>query len=324
MPTNKNAALRYLAIDKCLGKRPEGCQFLDLKNACEEALHKADLTDTNVSDRTLRADIRFMRSEAGYNAPVESFRNNKGWFYRYTDPTFTICKRPLTHAEMDAVQQVLHILKRIDGASILPELATALEGSLYEHNDEEKVISYQSNEYLTGINHLHKLYRHLVNKDVLSLRYRSFKNVETRESVFHPWYLKQYNNRWFLFGYDESMEQLEVVNKAIDRIDSFERLPGRDYKPCTIKWKDYFEDIVGVTRPSEGKIKKIELVISEARAPYIVTKPLHPSQKSRHLEDGRLRVVLELIENRELRQMLYSLGPDLIECKGLDLWNPPA
>lgn len=71
--------------------------------------------------------------------------------------------------------------------------------------------------------------------------------------VINPYHLKQYNNRWFLFCFNE--EYQTISNYPLDRIVSLEEL-NKEFEPSTINWMDYFEDIIGVTKPEEATVEK--------------------------------------------------------------------
>ena len=92
----------------------------------------------------------------------------------------------------------------------------------------------------------------------------------------------------------------------MDRIDQMEHI-DKKYRENEIDWDDYFYDIIGVSKMSE-EIEQVELLFSKDQAPYIKTKPLHPSQKSYSQQDGSLLVKIEVGLNYELETLLLSFG----------------
>jgi predicted DNA-binding transcriptional regulator YafY len=142
----------------------------------------------------------------------------------------------------------------------------------------------------------------------LDVSYQDFKSPEPYPVLFHPYYLKQYNGRWFVFGYDEHTDQIR--NLALDRIQEFVKTT-KAYRKTDIIWENeeegYFDDIIGVSKPYEGEIQNIELLFDIDRAPYVETKPIHPSQSSSRVEKG-LIVKLKVIPNFELEQQILSFG----------------
>jgi hypothetical protein len=132
-------------------------------------------------------------------------------------------------------------------------------------------------------------------------------------------YLKQFNNRWFVFGLNEKYN-VSKWNIALDRIKSINECSNL-YIDTVIDWEDHFYDIIGVTTPNEGKIEEIELVFTNEQAKYINTKPLHPSQRATLLDNGELRVMLSLIPNFELEMTILSFGDRVRVVRPIQLKN---
>jgi predicted DNA-binding transcriptional regulator YafY len=79
----------------------------------------------------------------------------------------------------------------------------------------------------------------------------------------------------------------------------------------TIDFSEYFEDIIGITRPKNGVLEIIELYFSAKQAPYAFTKPLHESQKNKEHDENGLTITLEVIPNYELKSLLLSFGKEV-------------
>ena len=72
--------------------------------------------------------------------------------------------------------------------------------------------------------------------------------------------------------------------------------------------EEYFGDIIGVSNPEESPVERIELRFEEKRYPYVLTKPLHPSQINR-LESKSITVKVKI--NNELKSQILSFGDDI-------------
>lgn len=70
---------------------------------------------------------------------------------------------------------------------------------------------------MRGIENLGMLYNAIVYKKVLQIQYKSFNSEVPYDVIIHPYHLKQYNNRWFLFGYNPYNKKADW-NLALDRI----------------------------------------------------------------------------------------------------------
>jgi len=76
MATNKNAQLRYKILDECFANIDERYYIEDLIYTCEEKLSQKGKKES-ISKRTILDDIKFMKSREGYNAPIESIKDEK-------------------------------------------------------------------------------------------------------------------------------------------------------------------------------------------------------------------------------------------------------
>src|SRR5690606_17761466 len=128
------------------------------------------------------------------------------------------------------------------------------------------------------------LFNAIVNKRSLTVEYQDFKSPLPYTIAFHPYYLKQYNNRWFVFGYNEFTKN-EYWNMALDRIKTIEEAKAK-YIETEVDWEEYFYDLIGVTKKVDDELQTVKLWFSPSQAPYVVTKPIHPTQKSKNTEDG--------------------------------------
>ena len=70
MSINKNAVLRYNTLDKCFKNHGRKHYFQDLLDIINAVLTDDNPKSTGIQTRQLRDDIRFMKSEAGYFAPI--------------------------------------------------------------------------------------------------------------------------------------------------------------------------------------------------------------------------------------------------------------
>lgn len=310
MATNKNALLRYQVLDRCF-RNPGKRYFIDdLLEECKQALYEFNGEQSGVQVRQLRYDITFMESDAGWSAPLERHRVGRKVYYRYSDLDFSINNQPLNETEINHLQEVLLILSKFKGLPQLEELKAIIpklqKGT--DLNELHPVASFDENPYLKGSNYIGELFNAILYHKVLEISYQDFKADQPYLVTFHPYHLKQYNNRWFVFGYNE-YNDISDWNLALDRILSIEESTKKYRSNKDIDWNEYFEDIIGVTKPKGSSPLDIVLWVDSATAPYIITKPLHGSQ--RRPEDGEtggVLIKLNLIPNFEFYQVILSFG----------------
>lgn len=108
MPTNLNALIRYKTINECLSTGRK-CTIEDLMEACGEALGEYRGKYGPVSERTIREDIRVMRSDIlGMNAPIVQ----KDGLYFYSDRSYHLIN--VIFSGTDIIQKVIKLLKDLN------------------------------------------------------------------------------------------------------------------------------------------------------------------------------------------------------------------
>lgn len=308
MSVNKNALIRYQTLDKCFRNPGKMYFWEDLLNECNKALMNFEPDCEGIQRRQLFNDIRFMESEEGWSIPLERMKYGRKVYYRYEDLSYSINNQPLNASEAEQIKSALQIISRFSGTpqfEWVNEMIPMLESKfgLLEHKNE--VICFESNVDLKGLNFLTPLFNAIIYERVLLISYKDFKSSEPYEITFHPYYLKQFNNRWFAFGLNAA-NQISNWNLALDRIETLSET-NLKYQVSTIEWDDYFYDIIGVTRPDGIEVQEIVLKFSPEVAPYVVTKPLHPSQKHKNDSSG-LEVRIKVIPNFEMERLILSFG----------------
>lgn len=310
MATNKNAILRYNTLDKCFRNLGRKYYFQDLLDAVNEALAEEDPDTSGIKTRQLRDDIRFMRSESGYGAPIITINEGRQQYYRYEESSYSINNSPINSTEADQLRSVFQLLKRFEGNpgfEWISELSNLLKDKFSLSGDDKSVISYETNVDYSGYGMISPLFNAIINKRVLSVKYEPFGKDEFT-FTFHPYYLKQYNGRWFVLGLNEEY-QVETWNLALDRINDINELDSR-YIPTEMDWQDYFYDFIGPTK-EEGELQEVVLRFTGKAINYVSTKPIHPSQKGKLLEDGSLEVRIKVIPNKELQAIILSYGEEV-------------
>jgi predicted DNA-binding transcriptional regulator YafY len=98
---------------------------------------------------------------------------------------------------------------------------------------------------------------------------------------------------------------------ALDRIVEIKEIKGKYQKNNEIDWNEYFEDIIGVTKPIDEKLQMIKLHFYGKTGKYMESKPIHGSQKSKWVDEKTLEVNLDLIINYELERLILSYADDV-------------
>ena len=312
MPQTKDSFLRYQTLDRCFRDKNKRYFMKDLVAACLDALRYYHCGDSvSLSARTISEDINYMKECEQWHAPIERKFENRCVYFRYSDPNYSINNLSLSQEELDQLNETLSMLSRFQGMpnfDWINDIITRLRVKMDLNCNSDTIISFDYNQKLTGIERMADLFNYIVQGKVLNIKYRSFRSNAEKLFVIHPYYLKEYNSRWFLLGYDQKRKA--ISNLALDRIISIKVNNNVRYRDNTmINFDTYFKDIIGVTIPNDRTIEKVLLKFTPERFPYVATKPLHPTQRT--INEEECTVELFVIPNKELQAAILHYGADV-------------
>lgn len=309
MATNKNAQLRYQILDRCFSNFQKRYKIDDLLNEVNEQL--LDIYGTTVGMRQIRDDIKYMRDRVSFNAPIVAYNyDGKKCYYRYSDRNFSIYNNELSVTDLNKLQSTIDMLGRFRGTATnvwLEEVISNLEYRFGLKSNAEHLVSFEQNEQLKGIEHLADIIDATINHQTLEIVYLTYKGKVIPMTIY-PYYIKQYNGRWFLYGHNDQLKR--ISNLALDRIQSYEKSEKPFKKNEQYDFSTYFDDVIGATIPnSDVKKETIGLRFSANRFPYVVSKPIHKSQVV--IDEANGVIEIQVRPTRELNQQLFSFIPDV-------------
>jgi predicted DNA-binding transcriptional regulator YafY len=168
----------------------------------------------------------------------------------------------------------------------------------------QSTVGFEQNPFLKGLNHFTGIFNAIQHEVALIITYQGYKQDKPSQVILHPWYLKQYNNRWFLFGLNEDYKT--ITNFALDRIIEFEESKTKFHKNKEVNFDEYFDDVIGVTVKRDAPIEKLLIKLSKEIWPYIESKPLHGSQKIKGRTETEVMIELAVQINHELIALFFS------------------
>jgi len=310
MPANKNALIRYKTIDNCLRNRFRQWTLDDLVEACSEAIYEMEGITKGVSVRTVQADIQMMRSDKlGYNAPIEVYDHK---YYRYEDKHYSIMNMPMSQNDFDVMQEAVDMLRQLEDFEQFAEMSdvvSRLQDKLaITRNNRKPIIHFDNVPDLKGLKLLNPLYNYISHKQTLRIMYQPFSADAPMEFLLFPYLLKEFRNRWFLFG--SKVKNMLLYNLPLDRIVSVEPIDEPFKENPDFDSEHFFDDIIGVSKNLKGSPRRVKFWASAEQSKYIKTKPLHRSQKlMAENPDGSCIFKIEVVINVEMYSVFMSYGP---------------
>ncbi len=312
MPKSKNAEYRFLVLDRCFSDFRHKYNIEKLLEIVNDKLYDANGSKSMIMERQLRGDFNAIRKMLPNGIYLEAIPyEGKKCYYRYSEPDFSIYNNELSVAEVQSLRSTIEMLSKYRGLPSngwLEEVISNLEIRFGVKRNAENLVSFGQNEQLKGIEYLSDIIDATINHQPLNIEYIS-SNGNYHQHALHPYFVKQYNGRWFLFGLDEKEHRLKSL--AFDRIQSVSNSNLVFRKNDTIDFNTYFDHVVGVTVPydSEDKLEEFQLKFSPKRFKYVTSKPIHKSQKI--INEEECIISLNLYHTLELEQQIFSFGPDV-------------
>lgn len=311
MPSNRNAQLRYQVIDRCLKNRGRQWTWQTILEEVNTILREDNPKSQGIGKTTLYEDLKDIEYRV-YNGEIERRKigdEKKTVYLRYADPDYSINNQPLSETETNQLKSAIQILSRFKGMpqfEWINEIIPAIETKLGLVSVEKEIISFESNDDYEGLTHISTFFNAIVNKRVLKITYQDFKSPLSYELDFHPYFLKQFNSRWFVLGYNPDKKN-RLQNLALDRVKKGEEI-NSEFVLSDINWDDYFADFVGVSRMDASPIEIKIFIVDAEQAAYIKTKPLHQTQKQIKQVENGFETSINVIPNYELEKLILSFG----------------
>ena len=262
----------------------------------------------NISERLLRDNLKEL--EEKYSAIYEpNLYRGRERLWRYKNTDFSIMQQ--TSKDMEIIRHCLDNLNLFKGDPRYDLLRFYLIG--LEKGTSESGLSFMSfdnNNEAMGLENMEPILDAITHRYPLKMIYKPFNKEEFTCNV-HPYHLRQYNRRWYVFAYSE--DKNDILNFPLDRIVKLDHL-SKPYIENNIDFDEYFDDIVGVTNYKNCPVERVVLKVSNKSINYLRTKPIHWTQTElkEFGTDDYTFIQLKLKVNTELKMLLFSYS-DAIE-----------
>ena len=300
MPKNKNAYLRYRLIDQCLRNR---YKYFNRESLAERVSEKLGFT---VSVYTIDKDLKALQEE--FNAPIKFDKYNSRYYY--SEP-FTLEGFELNDEEKNALNvsiTVLDILKDTKYAESFKSIIHRLTAEAREY-EKEDIIEFEQPETIPGIDMFDRLYEAILNKETLIITHCVY-GKESKDHLISPYLIKEYRNRFYLIArkHDDTKNEELIYCFGMDRIKNIKKSNEHYRRTKEFNSKNYFQHSFGITRKLIEKPIDLVLKFNAINAPYVLSKPLHSSQKIINETKDSLTVSIKVYESHELNMAILSYG----------------
>ena len=326
------AQKRYNIIHDCIKNRRVGLNSNnnypsrhDLKIAIDRYLERAyfdGLSETReISVEQIDLDIRFLKRHK--NAPIEYVRSEGG--YHYTDSDYEL-DHPATIEELDYIKLGLELLKQHKFKSVSPFFKTAIEKTLFGYTLDfenlllsDQIIDVQFDEVDNGDNGngldwMKEIYDAVYWKKCIEIEYKRHHQDKINRHIISPYLIKEYNSRYYVYAHSNIPNKRALF--AFDRILSITKKSDIPFVRLErgFNLSNHFSHYYGVSEPIGDKPYKIELQVTNAYFPYLVSKKIHPTQQTIEKKRKNINfkyVQIECFISRDLENKLLSFGENV-------------
>jgi predicted DNA-binding transcriptional regulator YafY len=255
-------------------------KFINLKPyaTLKQILNEFEEKEIYTTERTLQRDFKTLREtffiNVEYNSTLRGYFINSDYDRDYND--------------------WMHVFELFNKAKVINEI-------LLKDNKSIDYIDFDRNQQLTNEVYFEQFLRSIIGRKQVEITYQSYWKDESELITICPYLLKQYQNRWYIFGSDETN-----LNRSygLERITEVKVLDN-GFKPNLKDPKSLFNDVVGINF-SENKLDNVVLSYEAFQGNYLKSQPLHPRQKILIDTEEEFRIELRIRPNYELEEQLLK------------------
>jgi len=249
----------------------------------DEILKMLRMDGFRISKRTLDRDIEVIRVEFGIEMVFDKIK--RGYF--------------IDLEQSSDMEYILRFFELSISAQVMIE-------SFKEGRESLQFVSFDSSESLTGVHWLRDLIMAIRSHRMISFEHTSFQTGITLNYDIHPYLLKEYKRRWFIYGYVPSYKDFRIF--GIERIDKLV-LADEYYTPIkNLDPAEIFENIIGINLLpyQEHMLQTIVISTTVEQGRYMKSLPWHPSFTPLVDDENEFQFSLTIMPNNEFIQLMLS------------------
>ena len=163
----------------------------------------------------------------------------------------------------------------------------------------------------TGVENVHIILEAIDKQRGIECSYYSFTKDTVKEQTIIPYFLKTWEQRWYLVGEPANRHHKPAVY-ALERMDDI-RLTDEIMHPSEdIAPEEYFDGSFGVNHSDDQKPETLKIKIYGSQVAYIRTLPIHDSQKEIETTPNRSIFSYYLVPTEEFYRELRACGRSVL------------
>jgi predicted DNA-binding transcriptional regulator YafY len=295
-------------INQCLVNQ-EFVTFSDFLLACKDLPYAYTINNQHIKEAI---DALRKPEPEGYNAPIFYDKEKDGYYY--SDRSFSLDKNPLNHEEKEWLlfaDQIFYQLKDHESLIGLAPFIQKINNTLKirRFSNDKGIPEFVQPEISTrfgGSQFLDPLIKAIQKRKVIRVYYHPFYEDKPYFTIIHPYLLKEYRNRWYLIGLNDTKQEIRTY--GLDRIWELHEIE-QEYIPRKFSARDYFRNSIGIISPMTDP-PEIHLSVLRHQAQYLITQPIHETQFIESEDDERVIFHFKVHPTYEFKSLILAMGPD--------------
>lgn len=130
----------------------------------------------------------------------------------------------------------------------------------------------------TGVEHVQKILEAIDKKRGIECDYYSYNKKTVKQQVLIPYFLRTWENRWYLVAEPEKHPHMQAVY-ALERLDNICLTKERMLPTDKITVEEYFDGSFGINHSDDQKPETIRIKVYDTQVEYVRALPIHESQR---------------------------------------------
>lgn len=300
---SKGIYFRYRLIDRMLRDN----QTVKTSSIIEKLYEKHDIS---VGETTIQRDIRNMITDL--HAPIDYDKSSKAYYYpENVEELFPVIN--LHEVEINALKfyadSLIHY-KEIgifkDFTSAIDKVVDAVRIETSQMKTSKRIIIQPENfPKFQGSELIPTIISGFDSGFKFRFTYKRHTSDDEKNHCVTPILLKEFDHLWYLVAQIEKKEYITIF--ALDRISNFQLTTQKREIIKGFNSEKYFNYVFGIAVP-EGEVEDVILEFDSWRGKYLLSAPIHKSQKFIEESNGKMIFSLKVIPFHELHSKILSYG----------------
>lgn len=269
------------------------------------------LGELGIEKRSLQGYFNDLKDE--YNLIVDSKRNH-GYQYDLSNNEKPLCERDKIDKKIEnyliTTLNTFSSLQHYPFYELIESLKIKLESKISDLQQdikpENRFILFDDQHVYRGVKFFTPIAEAIQEQKQIVIQHKKYYTTQFKNYTVHPYYLKEYDNRWYLIaGIENDYQEFKIITFGLDRINSVNKLDGNvnfANKPNL----EYFQNLIGISKDENDKPVQIQIRMDLKQWPYFENNPIYPKYQIIKEEPDFKIIEFKAIINYELEKKIMS------------------